>query len=183
MEFLLRILDWLIYTSAYTWSFGNLFHRDPNKATKAWSRGLDYSEEVIINVGYLHSWLGWGFCILLPSFCLTSVTCTLVESDSMGTFTSVSESHWFQPDSSQHWPECVSLDWVHIPLKCCTKYSFSGMLVGFSARRAVIKQVNEIIVDLHLIWVWSAHRHFIFSQHFWIYLNQKAHSFFECKKI
>lgn len=71
-----------------------------------------------------------GICILdwdevsasfLSSFCLTSVTCTLVESDSMGTFTSVSESHWFQPDFSQHWPECVSLDWVHIPPKMLHK--------------------------------------------------------------
>lgn len=103
----------------------------------------------------------------LSSFCLTSVTCTLVESASMGTFTSGSESHWFQPDPSQHWPECVPLDWVYIPLKMLHKILILRNASGlFSEEGLWSNKSMKLHVDLHLMRVWSAHSHFIFNSAF-----------------
>lgn len=142
----------------------------------------------------MHSWLGWGFCIPFV-FCLIYVTCALIESDSMGTFISESsvfsvqcqrvpvsspenQCPWFQPESSQHWPEMFHLIGF---IFFCTKYSFSGKLVGFSVKKgcnqtgqwnytwtSTLCGFEVLIVTLFLI------------QHFLDLFEQEAH--FECKK-
>lgn len=88
------------------------------------------------------------------------------------------QCHWFQPESSQHWPEMFHLIGF---IFCCTKYSFSRKLVGFSVKKgcnqtgqrnytwtSTLCGFEVLIVTLFLI------------QHFLDLFEQKVH--FECKK-